>query len=59
MSAGSVEKASIRRMLKEKLGCTDQDFIKPLAADGMVKTFLGGYQTAQIVAEEMHGVWPH
>jgi uncharacterized OB-fold protein len=30
MSAGSVEKASIRQMLKEKLGCTDQDFIKPL-----------------------------
>ena len=30
MSTSSVEASSIRQMLKEKLGCTDQDFIKPL-----------------------------
>lgn len=30
MSTGSVETPGIREMLKEKLGCTDQDFIKPL-----------------------------
>lgn len=30
MSTGSVEKANIRQMLKDKMGCTDQDLIKPL-----------------------------
>ena len=30
MSTGLVEKADIRQVLKEKFGCTDRDFIKPL-----------------------------